>query len=82
MYTQPPPTHTHTRTQCNNPQTKEPKLKSAVRIVPEWTGYDQEIKALWEEHFGRKATPTQPAAAQQPSEHTNEHDTKTGHSEL
>uniref|UniRef100_A0A8B9JIQ4 UDP-glucose ceramide glucosyltransferase-like 1 n=1 Tax=Astyanax mexicanus TaxID=7994 RepID=A0A8B9JIQ4_ASTMX len=27
---------------CNNPQTKEPKLQAAVRIVSEWTDYDQE----------------------------------------
>ena len=33
--------------QCNNPLTKEPKLQSAMRIVPEWTAYDDEIKALW-----------------------------------
>lgn len=32
--------------QCNNPQTKEPKLNSAMRIVPEWKDYDAEIKAL------------------------------------
>ena len=32
--------------QCNNPLTKEPKLTSAVRIVPEWTSYDTEIKQL------------------------------------
>lgn len=31
---------------CNNPQTKEPKLDQAVRIVPEWKDYDNEIKAL------------------------------------
>ncbi|XP_034145677.1 UDP-glucose:glycoprotein glucosyltransferase 1 isoform X2 [Esox lucius] len=29
---------------CNNPQTKEPKLQAAVRIVAEWSDYDQEIK--------------------------------------
>uniref|UniRef100_A0A4W3JNT5 UDP-glucose ceramide glucosyltransferase-like 1 n=1 Tax=Callorhinchus milii TaxID=7868 RepID=A0A4W3JNT5_CALMI len=29
---------------CNNPMTKEPKLEAAVRIVPEWQDYDQEIK--------------------------------------
>ncbi|CAI4233074.1 unnamed protein product [Auanema sp. JU1783] len=29
---------------CNNPQTKEPKLDSASRIIPEWKDYDQEIK--------------------------------------
>lgn len=26
--------------------TKEPKLQAAVRIVSEWTDYDQEIKRL------------------------------------
>ncbi|KAI2660673.1 UDP-glucose:glycoprotein glucosyltransferase 2 [Labeo rohita] len=31
-------------TQCNNPKTKEPKLSAAVRIVPEWSKYDNEIK--------------------------------------
>ncbi|KAL0488967.1 UDP-glucose:glycoprotein glucosyltransferase [Acrasis kona] len=30
---------------CNNPQTKEHKLASARRIIPEWTSYDEEIKA-------------------------------------
>ncbi|XP_067851613.1 UDP-glucose:glycoprotein glucosyltransferase 1 isoform X2 [Heptranchias perlo] len=29
---------------CNNPMTKEPKLEAAVRIVPEWQDYDQELK--------------------------------------
>uniref|UniRef100_A0A8C9EZ80 UDP-glucose glycoprotein glucosyltransferase 1 n=1 Tax=Pavo cristatus TaxID=9049 RepID=A0A8C9EZ80_PAVCR len=29
---------------CNNPMTKEPKLQAAMRIVPEWQDYDQEIK--------------------------------------
>ncbi|EFC44990.1 UDP-glucose-glycoprotein glucosyltransferase [Naegleria gruberi] len=29
---------------CNNPQTKEHKLASAKRIIPEWTDYDNEIK--------------------------------------
>ncbi|XP_047673638.1 UDP-glucose:glycoprotein glucosyltransferase 1 isoform X1 [Tachysurus fulvidraco] len=32
---------------CNNPQTKEPKLQAAVRIVAEWTDYDQEIKRIY-----------------------------------
>lgn len=32
--------------QCNNPMTKEAKLQAAVRILPEWIGYDEEIKAL------------------------------------
>lgn len=31
---------------CNNPMTKEAKLSAAMRIVPEWTEYDDEIKAL------------------------------------
>ena len=31
---------------CNNPLTKEPKLEAAVRLVPEWTEIDDEIKAL------------------------------------
>ncbi|VDN02463.1 unnamed protein product [Thelazia callipaeda] len=31
---------------CNNPQTKEPKLDSAMRIIPEWKDYDAEIKTL------------------------------------
>lgn len=26
--------------------TKEAKLQAAVRILPEWVGYDEEIKAL------------------------------------
>uniref|UniRef100_A0A8C3LXR4 UDP-glucose ceramide glucosyltransferase-like 1 n=1 Tax=Chrysolophus pictus TaxID=9089 RepID=A0A8C3LXR4_CHRPC len=32
---------------CNNPMTKEPKLQAAMRIVPEWQDYDQEIKHLY-----------------------------------
>ena len=52
--------------QCNNPLTKEPKLKSAIRIVAEWTSYDQEIKALWEDHFSAKTTPTEPPITNQP----------------
>uniref|UniRef100_A0A8C4VSW5 UDP-glucose ceramide glucosyltransferase-like 1 n=1 Tax=Gopherus evgoodei TaxID=1825980 RepID=A0A8C4VSW5_9SAUR len=31
---------------CNNPKTKEPKLKAALRIVPEWVQYDSEIRKL------------------------------------
>lgn len=27
--------------------TKEPKLQAAMRIVPEWQDYDQEIKQLF-----------------------------------
>jgi UDP-glucose:glycoprotein glucosyltransferase len=28
---------------CNNPKTKEPKLKSAARIIAEWTSLDEEL---------------------------------------
>lgn len=31
---------------CNNPMTKEAKLSAAMRIVPEWKEYDEEIKGL------------------------------------
>ncbi|CAG9575933.1 unnamed protein product [Danaus chrysippus] len=31
---------------CNNPMTKEAKLSAAMRIVPEWTDYDNELRAL------------------------------------
>ncbi|CAH1102652.1 unnamed protein product [Psylliodes chrysocephalus] len=31
---------------CNNPMTKEAKLTAAVRILPEWKGYDEEIRTL------------------------------------
>lgn len=31
---------------CNNPLTKEAKLTAAMRILPEWKGYDDEIKRL------------------------------------
>ena len=32
--------------QCNNPLTKEAKLSAAMRILPEWKEYDEEIKKL------------------------------------
>lgn len=32
--------------QCNNPLTKTPKLEAAVKILPEWTGLDSEVKAV------------------------------------
>ncbi|XP_061648088.1 UDP-glucose:glycoprotein glucosyltransferase 2 isoform X4 [Phyllopteryx taeniolatus] len=50
---------------CNNPKTKEPKLTAAVRIVPEWVGYDNEIKQLLkgirqrEDDATSKRTPSQ-----------------------
>lgn len=46
--------------QCNNPLTKEPKLVSAMRIVPEWTSYDQEVRLLQERVAqGQSASPQQ-----------------------
>ncbi|XP_043926163.1 UDP-glucose:glycoprotein glucosyltransferase 1 [Protopterus annectens] len=39
---------------CNNPMTKEPKLKAAVRIVQEWQDYDQEIKQLYNKFMEEK----------------------------
>ncbi|XP_030630262.1 UDP-glucose:glycoprotein glucosyltransferase 1 isoform X2 [Chanos chanos] len=43
---------------CNNPQTKEPKLQAAVRIVSEWTDYDQEVKRLYTRFQERKERST------------------------
>nr|XP_060490186.1 UDP-glucose:glycoprotein glucosyltransferase 2 [Panthera onca] len=39
---------------CNNPKTKEPKLKAAARIVPEWVEYDTEIRQLLEHLENKK----------------------------
>ncbi|KAJ8012704.1 hypothetical protein DPEC_G00045650 [Dallia pectoralis] len=44
---------------CNNPRTKEPKLSAAVRIVPEWADYDNEIKQLLRNVQTRKEEGTQ-----------------------
>lgn len=33
---------------CNNPKTFESKIDQAVRIIPEWKSYDNEIKAILE----------------------------------
>ncbi|KAG7199513.1 hypothetical protein KM043_014130 [Ampulex compressa] len=41
--------HAKTIDLCNNPMTKEAKLQAAIRILPEWVGYDEEIKALQQE---------------------------------
>ncbi|CAH1245599.1 UGGT1 [Branchiostoma lanceolatum] len=50
---------------CNNPLTKEPKLEAAVRIVPEWTDYDNEIKTLQQ-----RLTNGETSASTQPEEET------------
>ncbi|XP_069614135.1 UDP-glucose:glycoprotein glucosyltransferase 2 [Ranitomeya imitator] len=44
---------------CNNPKTKEPKLKAAARIVPEWTDYDNEIRQLLKKLAEQKRNRTQ-----------------------
>lgn len=46
--------------QCNNPLTKEPKLEAAVRIAPEWTGYDEEIKQLQDRFYEKKGSDVKP----------------------
>ncbi|XP_020643123.3 UDP-glucose:glycoprotein glucosyltransferase 1 isoform X1 [Pogona vitticeps] len=43
---------------CNNPMTKEPKLQAAMRIVPEWKDYDQEIKQLYSRFHQEKESGT------------------------
>lgn len=55
--------------------TKEPKLEAAVRIVPEWQDYDQEIKQLQVRFQKAKETGAtdEETTAQEPSwegEHT------------
>lgn len=52
--------------QCNNPMTKEPKLEAAVRIVPEWQDYDQEVKQLQIRFQEEKAAARGPGPAQEP----------------
>nr|XP_019953448.1 PREDICTED: UDP-glucose:glycoprotein glucosyltransferase 1 [Paralichthys olivaceus] len=54
---------------CNNPMTKEPKLQAAVRIVAEWTDYDQEIKRLQ-------------TKVQEGGTHRAKHQDTDGHTEL
>lgn len=54
--------------QCNNPMTKEPKLQAAMRIVPEWQDYDQEIKLL-QSHFQKEKEMGTPA--EMPGQHTH-----------
>lgn len=54
---------------CNNPKTKESKLASAMRIIPEWKEYDAELKKLFESYEKQKDS-----AAQIQSESTDDHD--------
>lgn len=48
--------------------TKEPKLQAAMRIVPEWQDYDQEIKLL-QSHFQKEKEMGTPA--EMPGQHTH-----------
>ncbi|XP_017781204.1 PREDICTED: UDP-glucose:glycoprotein glucosyltransferase [Nicrophorus vespilloides] len=48
---------------CNNPMTKEAKLTAAVRILPEWKGYDEEIRKL-QEKIDKGILDTDPAVEQ------------------
>ncbi|XP_031416124.1 UDP-glucose:glycoprotein glucosyltransferase 1 isoform X2 [Clupea harengus] len=59
---------------CNNPQTKEPKLQAAVRIVAEWSDYDQEVKRLYGKFQKEKETGgTSAEKPQSTSPGTDEH---------
>jgi len=53
---------------CNNPKTKEPKLQAAMRIVPEWNGYDQEIKKLWDKVYKNRTSTEKDSDEQQVTE--------------
>ena len=61
--------------QCNNPLTKEPKLTAAQRIVPEWTTYDNEIKAVWDKIYKKtnkkKDTESSSTEGKHPCGHTH-----------
>lgn len=46
---------------CNNPKTKEPKLKAAARIVPEWVEYDTQIRQFLKRVGDQKKNLTQPS---------------------
>ncbi|XP_016329532.1 UDP-glucose:glycoprotein glucosyltransferase 1-like [Sinocyclocheilus anshuiensis] len=54
---------------CNNPQTKEPKLQAAVRIVAEWSDYDQEIKRIYNNFLEEKERGTTDSYQQTDKKH-------------
>jgi UDP-glucose:glycoprotein glucosyltransferase len=58
---------------CNNPLTKEPKLTSAMRIIPEWKAYDEEIKALQAEFESATGVAIKDATAATKSPTTDTH---------
>lgn len=41
---------------CNNPKTREPKLKVAQRLIPEWTVYDSEVGQLKAQFEANRST--------------------------
>ncbi|XP_051564651.1 UDP-glucose:glycoprotein glucosyltransferase 2-like isoform X1 [Myxocyprinus asiaticus] len=55
---------------CNNPKTKEPKLSAAVRIVPEWSEYDNEIKQFLTQVKEQQEKMTQHGSPSSSSQHT------------
>uniref|UniRef100_A0A8B9KSK2 UDP-glucose glycoprotein glucosyltransferase 2 n=1 Tax=Astyanax mexicanus TaxID=7994 RepID=A0A8B9KSK2_ASTMX len=57
---------------CNNPKTKEPKLSAAVRIVPEWTSYDSEIKQLLKRVQEQKPEASNTGPSQTQTKHTGD----------
>uniref|UniRef100_A0A672NPY6 UDP-glucose ceramide glucosyltransferase-like 1 n=1 Tax=Sinocyclocheilus grahami TaxID=75366 RepID=A0A672NPY6_SINGR len=57
---------------CNNPQTKEPKLQAAVRIVAEWSDYDQEIKRIYNNFLEEKERDTTDSYQQTDRKHPGE----------
>ncbi|XP_029471306.1 UDP-glucose:glycoprotein glucosyltransferase 1 isoform X2 [Rhinatrema bivittatum] len=63
---------------CNNPMTKEPKLQAAMRIVPEWQDYDQEVKRLYSSFLEEKESNASPSLSHTQL-HTQGH---TAHAEL
>uniref|UniRef100_A0A8C8STQ4 UDP-glucose ceramide glucosyltransferase-like 1 n=1 Tax=Pelusios castaneus TaxID=367368 RepID=A0A8C8STQ4_9SAUR len=54
---------------CNNPKTKEPKLKAALRIVPEWAQYDSEIRKLIKRIGKEKKNLTRSSRKDSPARH-------------
>uniref|UniRef100_A0A8C1V3H3 UDP-glucose ceramide glucosyltransferase-like 1 n=1 Tax=Cyprinus carpio TaxID=7962 RepID=A0A8C1V3H3_CYPCA len=62
---------------CNNPKTKEPKLSAAVRIVPEWSKYDNEIKQFLKRVKEQKEEITEGRSSSSSSSSPPQHTGKT-----
>ena len=59
---------------CNNPQTKEPKLQRAMRIVPEWKEYDSEIRSLLDKKsFNKQVSDEKTESSQKESRSRHDH---------